>query len=141
MSEKMYDVLLYLMLAVTVATAICLLVFILLFVGSLFKKSKKLPKVSLMLTVIGAFVVGMYCYNHFNNLDFLPKGELNPSAVDSPDGQYIIRTYHYNGLFYRTARAEVVDMESGKSKTIYFNDYDRSPAIQWAHGGVVKIGR
>lgn len=31
MSEKMYDLLLYLMLAVTVATAICLLVFILLF--------------------------------------------------------------------------------------------------------------
>lgn len=34
-----------------------------------------------------------------------------------------------------------MDMESGKSKTIYFNDYDRSPAIQWAHSGVVKIGR
>ncbi|ANY70675.1 hypothetical protein BBD42_10200 [Paenibacillus sp. BIHB 4019] len=94
-----------------------------------------------MLTIIGASTVGIYVYNHFNNLDFLPKVELNPSAVVSPDGQYKIRTYHYNGLFYRTARAEAVDLKSGKSKTIYFNDYDRSPAVQWIGNSMVKIGR
>ncbi|MGG4145270.1 DUF5412 family protein [Paenibacillus algorifonticola] len=141
MSEEKYEMLLYLMIAGAVATAICLMVFILSFVGNLIKKSKRPPKVSLMLTIIGAFAVGIYCYNHFNNLDFLPKGELNPSAVVSPEGQYKIRTYHYTGLFYRTARAEVVNIESGKSKTIYFNDYDRSPAVQWIGNGVVKIGR
>lgn len=141
MSEKMYEALLYVMLAVTVATAICLLFFILALAGNLMKKSRRLPKMSLLLTAIGALLIGIYGYNHFYNLDFLPKGELNPSAIVSPDGHYEIRTYHYNRLFYRTARAEVVDTRSEKGRTIYFNDYDRSPAVSWLDHHIVKIGR
>lgn len=104
-------------------------------------KKGEFPKTSLLLTVIGGLLSFLFFYNHHNNLNFLPVGYLNEPTVLSQEGSMEIRTYHYLGMFSQMSRGEVLDKSSDKGKTIYFNDYDYNPKVEWINKNIVKIGR
>ncbi|WP_238653478.1 DUF5412 family protein [Paenibacillus piscarius] len=118
---------------------ISLIISLILLIRMAFNKKTAFPKRSL----ITAFITGAGCllffYNQQNNINFLPKGYLN-STFESPDKKYEIRTYHYGSLFYRNARAELINKSNNNRSTIYFNDYDYSPLVTWKTNEVVLIG-
>lgn len=105
-----------------------------------FIRKSPFPRIGLIAFLLSASLVMVYAYNFYNNLDFLPKGILNQS-ISSPNGQYEIRTYHYTNIFSRAARAELYEKESKRTRTIYFNDYDYSPYVEWLGNNRVRIGR
>ncbi|MDC3413201.1 DUF5412 family protein [Terrihalobacillus insolitus] len=53
----------------------------------------------------------------------------------------VIKTYHFEGIYGRAAKATLTDLKTDEEKTIYFNDYDYDPQVIWVSNKVVKIGR
>ncbi|WP_028545596.1 DUF5412 family protein [Paenibacillus taiwanensis] len=140
MNNHVYVILFALSLGLLVTTIISMFIFFILLLLKWFRKERNFPKYSLIVSLVGVIFVSLYYYNYYYNLDFLPKGNLNES-VSSPNGKYEIRTYHFETIFNRMARAEVIEKSNNKAKTIYFNDYDYSPLVVWKNDQIVVIGR
>lgn len=121
-------------------SVVAIVVFLFFLVIKFRSKKKKFPKKSFSIAFFGFICVILFYYFHFYTFILLPTGYLN-QVVLSPDKQHEIRTYHYKSLYNRTSRAELIEIPSGKKQTIYFNDYDYSPFVEWIDNNSVKIGR
>ncbi|MCC3372450.1 DUF5412 family protein [Cohnella sp. REN36] len=140
MNEPTFTTILIIAFIILALCSASLLITVILIISNLFRKRRTFPKYFLSATLVVGFLVSIFFYNYYYTFNLLPKGELN-QVVSSPDGKLEIRTYHYNGLFNRMARAEVKYRESKKTKTIYFNDYDFNPLVMWISSDKVTIGR
>lgn len=138
MNDNFFSYLSYLAILCVFITSITSL-YVLIRLIMYFIKKSNFPKYGLITLVLSGSFLAIYGYNYFHNLDFLPKGHLN-KTVPSPDDKYEIRTYHYTNIFSRMARAEIIERKNKKRTTIYFNDFDYSPYVEWVGNNKVIIG-
>lgn len=139
MNEVLYtSLLLILFLSLFITSILLLLTIIRIF--SWLRRKKDFPK-KLVYLLLPFLLLSLSLFlNHYYNLNSLPEGVLN-AVVESPDGMNRIETYHFTGIYGANAKAVLVDQESGKRSTIYFNWYDYDPEVTWLNNRQVKIGR
>lgn len=94
---------------------------------------KKVIRVILILCLIGAFLSAC-------DMDHLPDGELIKS-VDSPDGTYRFNAYLCDGgaTTDYAVRGEVVAVDSGEKRNIYWQYKEHDAEITWKNNTVVVI--
>ncbi|WP_226035273.1 DUF5412 family protein [Aquibacillus saliphilus] len=139
MNETLYMFLFLLMFTMILVTAIFAVILIVGIVRGL-KSKRTFPMKRLVLFLVSFSISLILFYNQYFNLDYLPAGELNASFA-SLDSRYEIETYHFNGIYGMNSKAVLVELETGDSKTIYFNWYDYDPMVEWVNKDTVKIGR
>jgi hypothetical protein len=143
MNNNLFNILFIFIVLLGFIAAISALILIYQLTCKIFNKKTGFPKKSFIAFIAAVAFICVYFLNLYTNLDFLPKGEFN-REVNSPKGDYSIRTYHYgatNAYYARMSRAELVNKSNGDVKTIYFNEYDYDPLVEWADYENVRIGR
>lgn len=82
----------------------------------------------------------MFIYNHFYNLQKVPKGEYLQSST-SPDNTYKVNFYLANGgaTTSTSIRGELEDLKTKKTKNIYWNSPEESVRVIWTDESTVII--
>ncbi|GAA0361027.1 DUF5412 family protein [Bacillus horti] len=138
MNNTLFSILVILGAVFLVITVIVFLLFLIKITIYTFKRNIGFPFKCSFILLSCLLFTSFHYYNLYNNLEYLPEGVINQS-VPSPDGLHEITTYHLNSR--KSARAEVLNINTGKSKTIYYNYYDYSPYVEWISSDTVVIGR
>jgi hypothetical protein len=103
-------------------------------------KKRKFPTKRLLVFLLFPVISSVQFYNQYYNLNYLPAGELN-AVFPSPNENYDIHTYHFTGIYGENSKAVLVNTETEKENTVYFNWYDYDPQVEWVNNDIVKIGR
>ncbi|PHS34994.1 MAG: hypothetical protein COA82_06310 [Alkaliphilus sp.] len=144
MSNTLFIIIMYFAFLILFATIASLFILVAKVIFGFANRTHIANKNHWVLFLLSVVLLSLYYYNIYCNIEFLPKGYLN-QMVSSPNGELQISTYNYSGfhlgLHFRAARAAVYNVDTGESKTIYFNNYDYDPYVEWMNNSKVIIGR
>lgn len=140
MNNVIFNFLTLMVILIFLSTIVLIMIFIIKLITHSLHKNKDLSFKILVVIIIGIIIISIYYYNYNHNLEFLPKGYLNEIVI-SPNGQREIRTYNFSGfIYYKNLRAEVIDIKTNKSKTIYYNTEKGKINVKWINNNIIAIG-
>lgn len=138
MNDTLYQVLFFMFFIISLTTIITFIILVIRIIISC-SRGRSLPQKHLFYSIILLMLSLILGYNQYFNLEYLPSGVLN-ATITSPNEKYVIKTYHFDGIYGDNAKAVLINLSNGDEKTIYFNHSDYDPKVEWLSDDKVKIG-
>lgn len=117
MNDTLYQVLFFMFFIISLTTIIT---FIILVIRIIISRSRRrsLPQKHLFYSIILLMLSLILGYNQYFNLEYLPSGVLN-ATITSPNEKYVIKTYHFDGIYGDNAKAVLINLSNGDNTREY----------------------